>query len=127
MHLKDFLTNPEVDVAACLLNGASVKRTAMLLGVSPKTVEAHLCNLMLKLQCDSNDQLIDIVTEAGLLQVLHQHYVETISQGLQSGKENVNVSSKNSGALIFTLFCIISIIALGIILIINIEKRSQVM
>ncbi len=123
MNLRDILTDREVDVAACLLNGRSVKRTALLLGISPKTVETYLRNLMLKLQCNSRDQLTDTIAEANLLQVFHQHYAIVLGQDLQPRSKTVNVVSKNSGSLIFLLFCITSFVALGIIFLMNIEKK----
>ena len=116
MDIKDLITDREMDVLACLLNGRSVKKSAILLGLSPKTVETYVRNLMLKLQCNSRDQLTDIVTSANLLQAFHQHYVELIGQDLQPSKQAMVEMQKNNHYMLF-IVCAISFVLLGIILI----------
>ena len=54
-------TNREIEVIVCLVNGRSVKKIALLLSISCKTVEVHIRNIMLKLECNSREKIIDFV------------------------------------------------------------------
>lgn len=51
------LTERQIDIIACVLHGRSVKRIAAILSISPKTVEAHIRNINLKLGCRSQDNI----------------------------------------------------------------------
>jgi len=55
----------EIDVIACVLQGRSVKRIASFLMISPKTVETHLRNIMLKIGCNSKEKIIDFIEKSG--------------------------------------------------------------
>ena len=59
------LTPREIDIIACLLSGKGTKSIANLLSVSPRTVETHIRNIMLKYECNSRDEIITVVEKAG--------------------------------------------------------------
>lgn len=61
------LTHREIDVIACLLSGKGTKSIAALLSVSPRTVETHVRNIMLKYDSNSRDEIIVVVEKAGQL------------------------------------------------------------
>lgn len=114
------LTARELDVVSCLLNGRGVKKTASLLKISPKTVEAHIRNLMLKTNCTSREHLIDKIVEADMLQSVQQHYSKILGKDFSpSVKSNElihqNLSKKSSvnflwlAAFISILVCVFSI------------------
>ncbi|MDP5370579.1 MAG: LuxR C-terminal-related transcriptional regulator, partial [Pseudomonadota bacterium] len=44
------------------------------LSVSPRTVAAHVHNLMLKLECNSREGIIDFVEQSGNASVIKEHY-----------------------------------------------------
>ena len=78
------LTDRELDVVACLLNGRTVKKTALLLNIYPRTVETYLRNLMIKLQCNSRDHLIDFITKTNQLNIIREHYAKIIGEEFNS-------------------------------------------
>ncbi len=68
------LTAREVDIIACLIHGRSVKKIAFLLFISPKTVEVHIRNLMLKIGCNSREKIIDFVESSENHLMIQEHY-----------------------------------------------------
>lgn len=67
-------TEREIDIIACVLQGRPVKRIAVLLVISPKTVATHLRNIMLKMGCNSQDKIIDFVEKSGKLSQVKTYY-----------------------------------------------------
>ena len=67
-------TRREIDILACILAGRGAKKIASLLSISPKTVEIHTHNIMLKLSCNSRERVIDFIEKSGQAPVLKQHY-----------------------------------------------------
>jgi len=54
---------------------------ASLLSISPKTVEAHTRNIMLKLGCNSRESIIDFVEKAGCFLELRKRYQILVTRG----------------------------------------------
>jgi len=73
-------TAREADIIAFVLSGRSVKSIAVFLCISPKTVEAHLRNVMLKLECNSQERIINFIEEANKFTLFRQHYIYLMSQ-----------------------------------------------
>lgn len=67
-------TRREIDILACILAGRGAKKVASLLSISPKTVEIHTHNIMLKLSCNSRERVIDFIEKSGQASGLKQHY-----------------------------------------------------
>jgi two-component system response regulator FixJ len=61
------LTARELDVLRGMTNGLPNKTIAFELGISPRTVEVHRANLMVKLQVKSLSEALRIAFAAGLL------------------------------------------------------------
>jgi tetratricopeptide (TPR) repeat protein/DNA-binding CsgD family transcriptional regulator len=72
-HLSPF-TPREIDIIACLIHGRAPKKIAVLLSLSPKTIENHIHNMMLKAECNSREGILDYVEKAGYMPLLRQHY-----------------------------------------------------
>lgn len=106
--IQDLLTDRELDVLACILNGRSVKKTASILKISPKTVETYLRNLMIKAQCTSREELIDKLTQAHKLSLLQKRYVLLLGHGDWSLKENSNLPPKQKFKTLFYLSGVLS-------------------
>jgi len=67
-NIKDInFTHREIDIIACVLHNRGEKKTASLLSISPRTVSAHIHNVMLKLGCNSREHLIDFIEKSGKL------------------------------------------------------------
>ena len=67
-------THREIDILACIISGRTAKKTALLLSISPKTVENHIRNLMLKTNCGTQGCLIDFVEKSEHFSLLKKHY-----------------------------------------------------
>jgi len=68
----------EIDVIACLLNGRSTKKTASLLGLSPKTIETHMRNIMLKLDCNSRGSILDFIEKSNKYSFIKTYYTNIL-------------------------------------------------
>jgi len=73
-------TFKEVNIIACLLHNRGNKKIAYLLSISPKTVESHVHNIMLKLGRNSREFIIDFVERSGKLQLIKQCYLHLLVQ-----------------------------------------------
>ena len=65
-------TFKEVNIIACLLHNRGNKKIAYLLSISPKTVESHIHNIMLKLGNNSREYIIDLVEKSAKLHLIKQ-------------------------------------------------------
>lgn len=77
--IKDVkFTFREIDLIACIIHNRGEKKIAYLLSISPRTVSAHVYNVMNKLGCNSKDQIIDFIEKSGKLSVLREYYVHLL-------------------------------------------------
>ncbi len=100
-----YFTSREIDVLACLVSGKSARSSASLLDISPKTVEFHLRNIMIKLECNSQEKVIDIIEKSEQYEILKRHYL-TLLFPKKETKDNpvVNSISQKSGSYKFPFF-----------------------
>ncbi len=68
------LTHREIDIIACIMSGRAAKKIAFFLSISPKTVENHIRNIMLKLGCRTQESIIDFVEKSNNFASLKKHY-----------------------------------------------------
>ena len=73
-------TSREIDILSCILGGRSSKKIAPLLSISPKTVEAHTRNIMLKTGCRSQSDLIGFIETSDKFLVIRTHYLSLLIQ-----------------------------------------------
>jgi DNA-binding NarL/FixJ family response regulator len=66
---KELLTAREREVLRLLAQGNTAKEIALLLKLSPKTVESHKFNLMRKLNVHNTAQLITIALQERIISV----------------------------------------------------------
>lgn len=71
-------TEREVDVISCLLNGRRTSAIASLFSIAPRTVTTHLRNIMLKLECNSQDGIINFIERSSELLFLRQYYSKMV-------------------------------------------------
>lgn len=64
----------EVDILACLIGCRTAKKIASLLLVSPRTVENHIRNVMIKIGCNSRDGIVTFIEQSEQLSLLQGHY-----------------------------------------------------
>lgn len=67
-------TNREIDVIACVLGGRSVKKIASFLQISPRTVETHIRNVLLKIGGQSQENIIDFIENSEKFNLVRQYY-----------------------------------------------------
>ena len=70
----------EIDIIACILNGRTAKKIAALLSISPKTVATHIRNVMLKLECNSQESIRDFIERSDKLLKIKEHYSSLLIQ-----------------------------------------------
>ncbi|AIL13562.1 hypothetical protein IM40_08825 [Candidatus Paracaedimonas acanthamoebae] len=64
----------EIDILAFMFHGKSTKKTASLLSISPRTVENHVRNIMVKVECNSREAIIDFIEKSKEVYVLKKYY-----------------------------------------------------
>jgi DNA-binding CsgD family transcriptional regulator/Tfp pilus assembly protein PilF len=67
-------TRREIDIIACLMSGRSAKTNASFLKISPKTVETHMRNILLKLGGNSRESVINFIEKSGKFAATRKHY-----------------------------------------------------
>ncbi|MCI5054966.1 MAG: tetratricopeptide repeat protein, partial [Flavobacteriales bacterium] len=72
-------TRREVDIIAYLLSGKSAKTIATCLSIAPKTIEAHMRNIMMKVECNSRDGIIEFVEKSKKLPSFKEHYINLLT------------------------------------------------
>ncbi|MDR2782134.1 MAG: helix-turn-helix transcriptional regulator [Holosporaceae bacterium] len=58
-------TSREIETISLLINGKSYKEIGILISASPRTVEAHVRNIMLKIKCNSKKEISDFINISG--------------------------------------------------------------
>lgn len=73
-------TSRELDIIACMVSGRRIKTIAGFLSIASKTVETHIRNIMLKLDCNSQETIITFIEKSGQLELLKQHYLSILTR-----------------------------------------------
>lgn len=73
-------THREIDIVACILSGKTAKKIAAFLSISPKTVENHIRNIMLKLGCRTQENIIDFIEKSNKFLAIKKHYSSLLLQ-----------------------------------------------
>lgn len=74
------LTRREIDIVAYLCGGRSAKTISSFLSITPKTIEAHMRNIMTKLECNSRDGIIDFIEKSDKFLFIKKYYVSLLAQ-----------------------------------------------
>lgn len=91
-------TRRETDVIACLMCGRAATIPS-LLSISSRTVEAHVRNIMLKLECNSREGIVNFVEQSGKISFTKAHYQNLAMDVLfeKCLKEIANLTRKQAG------------------------------
>lgn len=73
-----YFTTREFDVLSCMLNARGSKKISNILLISPRTVEVHIQNIMLKIGCNSQDSVIDFIEKSDKSSHARQHYMDLL-------------------------------------------------
>lgn len=74
-------TEREIDCLSCLVCGRSSKFIASLFSLSTRTVETHIHNIMLKVDCNSRQQLLTFIERAKKSDAFRNHYHASLNKG----------------------------------------------
>ncbi|MDR2410133.1 MAG: LuxR C-terminal-related transcriptional regulator [Bacteroidales bacterium] len=69
----------ELDVISCIITGKTVKIIAILLDVSPYTVNTHIRNICAKIGCSSQREIISFIEHSAGYQDIYKRYITIIS------------------------------------------------
>jgi DNA-binding CsgD family transcriptional regulator len=79
MQIKQVIfTDREVDVASCILNIRGAKKIANILLISPRTVETHTKNILIKINKNSREDIIDFIEKSDQLNFIKDHYLNLL-------------------------------------------------
>lgn len=86
-------TRREIDIVACISAGKTTKASAALLTISPRTVENHIRNIMLRLGCGTQEKIIDFIENSDKYKLVRSHYNQLLIQ--EAFESNVKKIAKN--------------------------------
>lgn len=75
-------TMREIDIIACIMNIHGRKKIADILDISPRTVEVHIKNILVKIDGSSQDAIKDFVGRSDKLALIQQHYINLLLKKL---------------------------------------------
>lgn len=73
-------TRREIDIIAYLCGGRSAKTISSFLSITPKTIETHMRNIMMKLECNSRDGIIDFIEKSDKFLFIKRYYASLLVQ-----------------------------------------------
>jgi tetratricopeptide (TPR) repeat protein/DNA-binding CsgD family transcriptional regulator len=73
-----YFTKREIEVISCILNTRGVKKIASILTISPRTVEGHIQNILLKLSCNSREGIKDFVERSEQIIDINLYYFDLL-------------------------------------------------
>lgn len=73
-------TPREIDIISCLISGRAPKVIASFLSISPRTIETHIRNIMLKLECNSREGIINFIEKTDKVSVIKERYLGLLSE-----------------------------------------------
>lgn len=99
-------TRREIDVIAFIVNGRSTKKIASFLTIAPKTIDNHIHNIMLKLDCHSRESIIDFIEKSGKFQIIRQYYLSLIIKKIFKDKlKEISQLLEKKAPVCIVVFC----------------------
>lgn len=71
-------THREIDAIAFIISGRTTKKIASFFSIAPKTVDNHIHNIMMKLECNSRTSIIDFIEKSGKYSIVRQYYLSSL-------------------------------------------------
>tara|TARA_B110000503_G_scaffold23960_1_gene37646 strand:- start:1852 stop:5037 length:3186 start_codon:yes stop_codon:yes gene_type:complete len=68
-------TSREIDIIACIAHVRGVKKIANILDISPRTIEGHIKNILVKINHHSQESIKDFVEYSSELLSIKNHYI----------------------------------------------------
>jgi DNA-binding CsgD family transcriptional regulator/tetratricopeptide (TPR) repeat protein len=73
-------TRREIEVIVYILSGRTAKTISSFLFVSPKTIETHIRNIMMKVECSSKEGIINFIERSDKLSYIKQYHLCLLAQ-----------------------------------------------
>ena len=73
-----YFTPREMEIISCILNVRGVKKIASILSISPRTVEGHIQNILLKISSNSQEHIKDFVERSEQISQLKNYYLDLL-------------------------------------------------
>ena len=73
-----YFTPREMEIISCILNVRGVKKIASILSISPRTVEGHIQNILLKISSNSQEHIKDLVERSEQISQLKNYYLDLL-------------------------------------------------
>jgi tetratricopeptide (TPR) repeat protein len=70
----------ELDILSCFANGRSPKKIALLLSLTPKTIENYSHHIMVKIGCNSREGILDFLENSNIETFLKERYLNLLFQ-----------------------------------------------
>lgn len=98
-------TRREIDIIAFLIRGRTAKKIAALLSISPKTVENHTRNIMIKLQCNSRESIIDFIEKSGKFSFFKDYYTTLmITMAFEKSLKAIDLLKQEQSPVCFLVY-----------------------
>ncbi len=97
-------TQREVDVIACIINNRGEKKIATLLKISPRTVSAHVHNIMLKIGTNSREGIIDFIEQTGKSTIIREYYLHLLVRNCINKHLSFIASTLNKNGSYYQLY-----------------------
>lgn len=100
-------TRREIDVIAFIVNGRSTKKIASSLTLAPKTIDNHIHNVMLKLDCHSRENIIDFIEKSEMFPIIRRYYLSLLIKKIFKDKlkEISQLVEKKTSFCMFVFCC----------------------
>jgi DNA-binding CsgD family transcriptional regulator len=99
-HLKNInevnFTKREIDILSAMVSGRGIKNISSLLSISTRTVEAHMYNIMRKLECNSREGIIDFIEKSNYYSEIKKHYLN-ILKIKTNHEQSIKIETQLSG------------------------------
>jgi DNA-binding CsgD family transcriptional regulator len=76
----DIFSSRELDVLACVANGHSYKRAALILKISDRTVNAHIRNICGKIGAGAKEQVIYFLDKNNALDEIRERLMKSLKR-----------------------------------------------
>lgn len=97
-------TQREIDIIACIINNRGEKKIATLLKISPRTVSAHVHNIMLKIGTNSREGIIDFIEQTGKSTIIREYYLHILVRNCINKHLNFIASTLNKNGSYYQLY-----------------------
>ena len=77
MQIKGItFTERELDIIACIMHLKGSKKIAQILGISPRTIEGHIQNLLHKIGVNSREDIKEEIEDSSEIHFIKRRYIE---------------------------------------------------